>query len=244
MFGGRVTTLMMASFMLMALSSIIAAQADYSSTSSSDEKRANTSAGYMWMMLNCLSSATFVIFMRYTIRQSTPGVMPFRDFDTVFYNNLLTAPMFILMSLLGADGQLSDFFTYYSEPENAAEKTSLIWSLLFSGVSAFWISYASAWCMRVTNSTTYSMVGSLNKLPIAISGLLVFKDTDITFGSVGSIILGFVSGILYTIAKLRYDEEERSKVAPSVLPMTSPVPITEDYKMKAQTINIWKPERS
>ena len=46
------------------------------------------------------------------------------------------------------------------------------------------------------------MVGALNKLPIAISGL-VFFDAPVTFGSVSAIFIGFVSGIVYSWAKVR-----------------------------------------
>lgn len=74
--------------------------------------------------------------------------------------------------------------------------------MIYSGAGAIFISYASTWCQRVTSSTTYSMVGALNKLPIAISGL-VFFDAPITFGSVSAIFFGFISGIVYAWAKIR-----------------------------------------
>lgn len=61
--------------------------------------------------------------------------------------------------------------------------------MIFSGVSAFGMSYASAWCVRTTSSTTYSMVGSLNKLPIAVSGIVLFGDVA-TFSNVSAILLG------------------------------------------------------
>ena len=51
------------------------------------------------------------------------------------------------------------------------------------------MSYASAWCVRTTSSTTYSMVGSLNKLPIAISGIVFFGDPA-TFTNVTAIMIG------------------------------------------------------
>ncbi len=143
--------------------------------------------------------------------------------------------MFIFMSFIGADGELSKFYDYYCQPENNEERTKLVWSLLFSGLSAFWISYASAWCMRVTNSTTYSMVGSLNKLPIALSGLMFFPDKPVTFASVGSIFLGFFSGIIYTVAKLRYDEEQR-RAASTILPMSS----AAIERKSEEKVNLWK----
>jgi len=46
------------------------------------------------------------------------------------------------------------------------------------------------------------MVGALNKLPIAISGLIFF-DAPVTFGSVSAIFVGFVSGLVYAWAKVR-----------------------------------------
>lgn len=61
--------------------------------------------------------------------------------------------------------------------------------MIFSGASAFAMSYASAWCVRTTSSTTYSMVGALNKLPIAASGILFFGDPA-TFANVTAIIIG------------------------------------------------------
>lgn len=205
-FGGTVTGLMLVSFSLMVLSSIIAADADFSSTKPKDAPI----LGYFWMLMNCFSSAAFVVFMRFTMRKMSPS-QPFKDFDTVFYNNILTAPMFFVLSFSGADGNLWEAIDYYWTPENHVARNSFILALLFSGISAFWISYASSWCMRVTNSTTYSMVGSLNKLPIAISGLIFFKDTEVTVGSVGSILLGFGAGVIYTIAKLQYDKDQRKK---------------------------------
>ena len=54
----------------------------------------------------------------------------------------------------------------------------------------------------MTSSTTYSMVGALNKLPIAVSGL-VFFAAPVTFGSVSAIIIRFISGIVYAWAKVR-----------------------------------------
>lgn len=215
-FGNKVTPLMLLSFGLMVLSSIIAAQSDYYSKS---DKKGSSFWGYIWMLLNCFSSAAFVVFMRYTMKSPQMTLAkPFKDFDTVFYNNFLTAPMFIVMSLMGADGNLFEAIKYYGHEDNIGERNSYVFALLFSGISAFWISYASSWCMRITNSTTYSMVGSLNKLPIAISGLLFFKDTEITVGSVGSILLGFLSGIIYTLAKLRLDDsQKRAKASEGLL---------------------------
>jgi GDP-mannose transporter len=84
----------------------------------------------------------------------------------------------------------------------------MIAAMIFTGLSSIFISYASAWCVRVTSSTTYSMVGALNKLPIAISGLIFF-DAPVTLPSVSAIFVGFVSGIVYAVAKVWQKEREK-----------------------------------
>lgn len=158
--------------------------------------------GYGWMILNCLASATYGLGMRTVIQK-----VSFEDFDSVYYNNLLATPIILLLSLLLEDwGQLKS-------------TTGRLWlGILGSGIFAFAIGYSTAWCMRVATSTSYSMVGALNKLPVAFSGMVFFpqeRDT-INRGSVLSIFVGFLSGLVYTIAQLR---ERKAK---SLLPISNP----------------------
>lgn len=86
--------------------------------------------------------------------------------------------------------------------------------ILASSFFAFAIGYSTAWCMRIATTTSYSMVGALNKLPIAFSGMLFFqKERDsINIGSIVSILLGFLSGILYTWAQIRERRNEVEKI--------------------------------
>ena len=147
-FGSNVTMMMLMSFILMILSSVMAAADNLSSNSMILSTTKVSTVGYYWIIFNCLSSAAFVLFMRYTLRN--PANMnstrqQFKDFDTVFYNNLLTAPIFLLFSVLGADGNSKEFWKYYSVTDNISERNHFFLSVLFSGISAFWISYASSW---------------------------------------------------------------------------------------------------
>ena len=83
-------------------------------------------------------------------------------------------------------------------------------AMIISGLASVGISYCSGWCVRVTSSTTYSMVGALNKLPIAVFGLIFF-DAPRNFLSIFSILLGFASGLLYAFAKQRKSAGELKK---------------------------------
>ncbi|KAK8003191.1 sodium/hydrogen exchanger family protein [Apiospora arundinis] len=209
-FGGSVTPLALLSFGLMVLSSVIAAWADTahaSQTAEAAEALATLNAGYAWMGLNVFCTASYVLGMRKVIKS-----MNFKDWDTMFYNNLLTIPVLIVASLVAEDWSSANFAKNFP-PET---RNSILIGMIYSGMGAIFISYCSAWCIRCTSSTTYSMVGALNKLPIAISGFIFFA-APVTLGGVSAIFIGFVSGIVYAWAKVR-----QSEVAKNTLPIAQP----------------------
>ncbi|GAD95834.1 GDP-mannose transporter [Paecilomyces variotii No. 5] len=216
-FGGSVTGLTLFSFGLMVLSSIIAAWADIkhaveSSGADATSKVSTLNAGYIWMLINCLCTSSYVLGMRKRIKLTN-----FKDFDTMFYNNLLSIPVLIVFSLLAEDWSSANINRNFP----AETRNNIIIAMVLSGLSSVFISYTSAWCVRVTSSTTYSMVGALNKLPIAVSGLIFF-DAPVTFPSVSAIVVGFVSGIVYAVAKVK----QNAKPKIGILPTANPGPVS------------------
>ncbi|OMJ14244.1 GDP-mannose transporter [Smittium culicis] len=209
-FGTAVTRLMLISFGLMVMSSIVGAFNDITFNF----------FGYFWMALNCLASASFVIVMRKTI-----SAVNFKDFDTVFYNNSMTLVMFLFLSFISEPW--SAFMSFYSQAANSAELKSYIFSNLVSGISAFAISYTSAWCLRTTSSTTYSMVGALNKLPIAIFAMLFFPD-PVSFGGILAVIFGFAAGLVYNHAK--NSSKKDAPLGQQILPPPASSALKDDEK--------------
>jgi len=136
----------------------------------------------------------------------------------MYYNNLLSIPILLVFSILFEDWSSTNVALNFP----ADNRTWVISAMIISGLSSVFISYTSAWCVRVTGSTTYSMVGALNKLPLAISGLLFFGN-PVTLGGCTAIALGFVSGLVYAYAKIN---EKKTKEA-DVLPMTK-MPTTRE----------------
>ena len=122
----------------------------------------------------------------------------------MFYNNVLSIPILLIASVFVED--------WSSENVNSNfpidRRQNIILAMIFSGLSSVFISYTSAWCVRVTSSTTYSMVGALNKLPIALSGLIFF-DAPVTIPGVSAIGVGFVSGIVYALAKVKQSAQAK-----------------------------------
>lgn len=222
-FGGAVTPSALFSFGLMVLSSIVAAWADiqhalssYGAKSVGDDAMAaaalsKLNAGYAWMGLNVFFTSAYVLGMRKIIKK-----MNFGDWDTMFYNNLLTIPVIMVCTLLVEDWSSANVAKNFP----VESRNSIIIAMIYSGAGTIFISYCSAWCIRVTSSTTYSMVGALNKLPIALSGL-VFFDAAVTFGSVSAILIGFVSGIIYAWAKVRQNAINRMSLPTSQTTMSA-----------------------
>lgn len=235
-FGGRVTRLVFSSFLLMVLSSVVAAWPDINGTlqstslhpratpgnalglytpapSAGSHIAAPTAAahlpklgqnGYLWMLTNCLVSAAYVLVMRKRIK-----LTGFKDWDTMFYNNLLSIPVLIIMSL--AVENWSSETLQRNFPED--RRYGLMFAIFLSGTGGVFISYTTAWCIRTTSSTTYSMVGALNKLPLALSGMVFFGNKVTIYNSLG-IALGFLAGVLYAVGKNK--QAESSRLANSV----------------------------
>jgi GDP-mannose transporter len=84
-FGGSVTNMALLSFGLIVLSSIIAAWSDiqhalatHGSNDKASEAISTLNSGYVWMLLNCICSATYVLSMRKRIKLTN-----FKDFDSM-----------------------------------------------------------------------------------------------------------------------------------------------------------------
>jgi len=198
-----VTGLTLVSFIFMVISSVIAAWSDIANALESSVPDVNglglrvtsvvreLNVGYFWMLVNCITSAAYVLAMRKRIK-----VTGFSDWDSMFYNNLLCIPVLAICSIVAEDwGKESLTRNFPQETRNI-----LLIAISFSGAAAVGISYTTAWCIRVTSSTTYSMVGALNKLPVAASGMLFFGDPP-TAGSVSAVMVGFLAGLVYSVAK-------------------------------------------
>ncbi|EFE42008.1 hypothetical protein TRV_03283 [Trichophyton verrucosum HKI 0517] len=188
-FGGSVTPLIMLSFGCMVLSSVVAAWADIQAAVNGFGHSGETAAAISTLNAGYAWMGLNVICTALYVLGTRKFItsLNFKDWDTNLAKNF-----------------------------PAESRNNILIGMLYSGLGAIFISYSSAWCIRKTSSTTYSFVGYLNKLPLAISGL-VFFDTPVTFGGVSAILLGFFSGLIYGYGKMKQKE-----MASQVLPTTRP----------------------
>lgn len=202
----------------------------------------------------------------------------FKDWDTMFYNSKPHIPFNLNVSWLvflrsasntclgillfccrklvtnklgtqfvSEHGNAIEFFWHYSSPSDS--RFVLISAIAFSGGAAVFISYATAWCLRVCGPTAYSMVGALNKLPVAASGMIFFGD-PVTATNVGAVGTGFFAGIVcqYTsnfttdelflilfqmpLLKLIKRSKKRSMLRPQRFCPCAPTKLNKLYRIK------------
>jgi len=148
-----------------------------------------TFAGIFWMIANCLSCSGYVLYMKYatnTIKMS--------KFGMVYVNNVLCILFLLPAAFAGGEIQLFKATTAIHTPDYALKN-------LFAGFVGFFLNFASLNCVAATGPTTYAIVGSLNKIPVAVFGYLIF-DSDITPETWFFIAVSLCGGFLYSYAKL------------------------------------------
>lgn len=79
------------------------------------------------------------------------------EFSMVFYNNLLSLPLLCLVAAV-----TGEYRTFLAEPALRDPRFQLAAGL--SAMCGFLISFCSLWFLSTTTATTYSLVGSLNKV--------------------------------------------------------------------------------
>ena len=93
--------------------------------------------------------------------------------------------------------------------------SGLLGMIFLSGISGILISVSSFWSVKATSPTTYSMVGTLNKIPLTILGFLLFDSPVSRLGGI-SIFICLLGGFLFTYAKqkARAMKEQLPQVMP------------------------------
>mmetsp|Transcript_48434 Transcript_48434/g.90187 ORF Transcript_48434/g.90187 Transcript_48434/m.90187 type:complete len:361 (+) Transcript_48434:527-1609(+) len=152
--------------------------------------------GYTWQVFNCFFTAAYSLYMRRVMNKVstiTENGRPLDEFSMVLLNNLLSIP---LISILCVANQ--EIPKVMLEP--ALKDPYFILAASLSGVLSLGISFSSLWFLSETSPTTYSIVGSLNKIPTAIAGL-VFFHVPTSLPNMLSISVGLAAGVCFTQAK-------------------------------------------
>ena len=146
--------------------------------------------GIFWMVLNCLATSGYVLYMKFATKN-----VKLSTFGMVFYNNLLCTVFLFPAALMR--GEISMFFS-----TQAIHTFDYFTKNLFAGFVGFFLNFASLNCVAVTGPTTYAIVGSINKIPVAFLGYFLF-DSVITKETWFFISVSMAGGFLYSYAKIQ-----------------------------------------
>jgi drug/metabolite transporter (DMT)-like permease len=115
------------------------------------------------------------------------------EFSMVYYNNLLSIP-----PILGLMWYFGEFNGLLEQP--ALKNPAFLMVSTLGGIIGFGISFSSLWYLSQTSATVYSLVGALNKIPVAVVGILAFAEPT-NPKNVMSIGIGLAAGVLFARAK-------------------------------------------
>lgn len=153
--------------------------------------------GYTWQIMNCFLTASYSLTLRRvmdTAKQVTKSG-ELNEFSMVLLNNTLSLPLGLILIFL------------FNEVDYLSRTPLLrlpsFWLVItLSGFLGLAISFSSMWFLHQTSATTYSLVGSLNKIPLSVAGILLF-NVSTSMENAGSIFFGLLAGVLFARAKMR-----------------------------------------
>ncbi|PRP74270.1 hypothetical protein PROFUN_12017 [Planoprotostelium fungivorum] len=165
--------------------------------------------GYLVMGFNCVITTAYLIYMK-SVSSRNPATKNYLDSWTMtYYNSVISLPF--LLPLAWSFGE-----TVNLQADLASRNEDLsFWTfMLWMGFIGLGMSACSLWAMKTTNPSTYGIVGSLNKIPLAIAGVAFF-NVPLTPLSAASILLGLGAGILYSWAKTQAAKQPPPPPPPS-----------------------------
>ncbi|XP_073140244.1 GDP-mannose transporter GONST1-like isoform X2 [Henckelia pumila] len=153
--------------------------------------------GYTWQFMNCCLTASYSLTLRRimdTAKQVTKSG-ELNEFSMVLLNNCLSLPLGIFLIFVFNE---VDYLLH-----TPLLRLPTFWLVItFSGFLGLAISFTSLWFLHQTGATTYSLIGSLNKIPLSVAGILLFK-VPTSLENSASIFFGLVAGVFFARAKMR-----------------------------------------
>ncbi|KAL8133000.1 hypothetical protein AgCh_008462 [Apium graveolens] len=153
--------------------------------------------GYTWQIINCFLTASYSLTLRRVMDTAKLVTKSgnLNEFSMVLLNNTLSLPLGLLLIFVFNE---VDYLT-----TTPLLRLPTFWLVItLSGFLGLAISFTSMWFLHQTSATTYSLVGSLNKIPLSVAGILLFK-VPTSLENSASILFGLVAGVFFARAKVR-----------------------------------------
>lgn len=161
--------------------------------------------GYIWMVANIASTAGYTLYLRWTLKKINEENREEEKqrhktrLESVFYTNLLSLPFTLILIPI-------------TEKFNIPNYDSKVWVLvLLSAVAAFFTSYSTAWTLELFSSTALCTMGAINKLLLALSGIIILKE-EAGLTRIISLLIGIGGGFLYALATRKHITKDNEEI--------------------------------
>jgi len=148
-----------------------------------------TVMGIFCMTANCVATASYVLHMKFATQH-----VKLSKFGMVYVNNVLCVAF-----LLPAAFLMGELDLFLRLPGVHTQEYFL--KYIFAGYLGIFLNFASLSCVAATGPTTYAIVGSVKKVPVAFLGYALF-DSIISKETWCYIAVSLCGGFLYSYAKV------------------------------------------
>eukprot|EP00184_Porphyridium_aerugineum_P004483 CAMPEP_0184707128 /NCGR_PEP_ID=MMETSP0313-20130426/37111_1 /TAXON_ID=2792 /ORGANISM="Porphyridium aerugineum, Strain SAG 1380-2" /LENGTH=508 /DNA_ID=CAMNT_0027168701 /DNA_START=214 /DNA_END=1740 /DNA_ORIENTATION=+ len=143
--------------------------------------------GYIWAVTNIFANILYLFTLRLFVADH------FSSFEKAFHSTLLSLIPIIPLSII--TGELPGALV------SLASSTPLFkLGFVVSGMMTLALVSSSFWVLAVTNGSTLSFLGGLNKIPIVVFGYFLFNAQMNLEGWIG-VLLGILAGIFFVQRK-------------------------------------------
>ncbi|CCE61665.1 hypothetical protein TPHA_0A05910 [Tetrapisispora phaffii CBS 4417] len=154
--------------------------------------------GYFWIVGAVISSTLFVLLLRKMIQYTK-----FTDVDTILYNNFIACPILFAASYF-LDNWESEF-----NVDNHFD-SNVMAMMIITGFVSLALAYFSALCLSSTSTSSYAMVGAVNRIALCMTGLIFPNFPSNSYSYLG-MATALVGGLLFALAKEIKQQKNQQK---------------------------------
>eukprot|EP01135_Chromosphaera_perkinsii_P006610 Nk52_evm12s554 gene=Nk52_evmTU12s554 len=185
--GNPVTGMIIGSLFLMVFGSILAGMNDLEFNLS----------GYIWMIGNVIATGSYTLYIKKAKKD-----LALSEYGMGLYNNVIMVVLCFPIAVFTGDfSQAMEFPQLWD--------TGFLVMLFMSGAIGAGLGLSVFYIISVTSPTTFSIVGSLNKIPLSIFAIIFF-GTPVDLKSGVTIFFGLLSGMSYSYAKIQMAKQNQA----------------------------------
>lgn len=152
---------------------------------------------YVIVVIYNLCTALYLVLINRiaTAEKSRPVAVRMEKYDLMYYNNLVSIPVLLLVVAATGEGAAARDCPYWNDP-------GFVLSVFASSVLAFVLNYAIFWNTSVNSALTQTVSGQAKDVLVVLAGFVMFDDASPELLNVLGVGVGFAGSIFYASSKV------------------------------------------